>query len=177
MTWVTLELERVPDPAQRPGPEEKLVVNSPIPNNISAKPASFIAGSTGLEIMLNILGSSKARRFLRARKARANLSHYSKQARNGSLPEKFELVPALVTLQASVFSIFKWCSINSQQRDIVGSDKRHDGIRTYFPCWLHFPHSFPAPKLGPIFLLLRKLKSHYAVDEWAATSKAGMSIR
>ena len=68
MTRVTLELKRVPDPAQRPGPEEKLVVNSPIPDNISAKPASFIAGSTGLEIMLNILGSSKARRFLRARK-------------------------------------------------------------------------------------------------------------
>ena len=62
-----LELERVPDLARRPKPEEKLTVNSTLPDTsraqISTKTASFMLGSTGLERMWDVLGSSKSQRI------------------------------------------------------------------------------------------------------------------
>ena len=57
-----LELERVPDQAQSPGPEEKLEVISSIPDTTRAQISAMhiLATSTGLEIMFSILGLSKA---------------------------------------------------------------------------------------------------------------------
>ena len=52
-SYIQLELERVPNPARRPGLEEKLVVNKPNAQ-VTAKPASFVADTTGLEIMLYV---------------------------------------------------------------------------------------------------------------------------
>ena len=62
------ELERVPDPAIWPGPEESSIPYSTLAQ-ILAKPANFYAGLTGLEITLAIKGSSKANRVSRARQA------------------------------------------------------------------------------------------------------------
>ena len=62
---VLLELERVPDLAWRP--EEKLVVNKPntryYPGPNVSQARELFAGSIGLQIMLYIVGSSKAQIF------------------------------------------------------------------------------------------------------------------
>ena len=53
---------RVPNPAQRLGPEKKLVANKPN-TQTWAKPTIFLAGSTGFERMRDIVGLSKAQRI------------------------------------------------------------------------------------------------------------------
>ena len=61
---LVVELERVPNLAQRPGPDEKLAVNKSNTTRAQtlAKPVRFLKSSTGLER----LGLRIARRFSRA---------------------------------------------------------------------------------------------------------------